>query len=165
MYVDWLVMVFVGGIAAMKFNAHYYTILALIVISLTAYYYHFELQRERHVTKQQQEDIQQLTDTISYQNSHITMLNELDVKHTKELAHAKSEIDALRDDVAAGRKRLFVKATCPKSEATATPGMDDAASPRLEDSVVRDYFTLTERVTTMQAQLEGLQDYIKTQCQ
>nr|WP_254361322.1 lysis system i-spanin subunit Rz [Photorhabdus heterorhabditis] len=25
-------------------------------------------------------------------------------------------------------------------------------------------FTLTERVTTMQAQLEGLQDYVRTQC-
>ncbi|PQQ22506.1 lysis protein [Photorhabdus hindustanensis] len=149
----------------MKFNAHYYTILALIVISLTAYYYHSELQREQRVTKQQQEDIQQLTDTIDYQNSHITMLNELDVKHTQELANAKSEIDTLRGDVAAGRKRLFVKATCPKSEADSRARMDDAASPRLEDSVVRDYFTLTERVTTMQAQLEGLQDYVRTQCQ
>ncbi|WP_262979804.1 lysis protein [Photorhabdus temperata] len=149
----------------MKFNAHYYTILALIVISLTAYYYHSELQREQRVTKQQQEDIQQLTDTIDYQNSHITMLNELDVKHTKELANAKSEIDVLRNDVAAGRRRLRITAACHQGEATATSKLDDAASPRLEDSVVRDYFTLIERVTTMQAQLEGLQDYIKTQCQ
>ncbi|MCW7764711.1 lysis protein, partial [Photorhabdus luminescens] len=100
-----------------------------------------------------------------YQNSHITMLNELDVKHTKELANAKSENDALRDDVAAGRRRLRIAATCPKSKATAPSGVDDAASSRLEDSVVRDYFTLTERVTTMQAQLEGLQEYVRTQCQ
>ncbi|WP_242689469.1 lysis protein [Photorhabdus cinerea] len=96
----------------MKFSFHYYTILALILILLIAYYYHSELQRERHVTKQQQEDIQQLTDTIDYQNSHITMLNELDVKHTKELANAKSEIDALRNDVTAGRRRLRIAAIC-----------------------------------------------------
>ena len=35
----------------------------------------------------------------------------LDAKYTKELADAKAENDALRDDVAAGRRRL-VKAVC-----------------------------------------------------
>ena len=30
--------------------------------------------------------------------------------HTKELADAKAENDALRDDVAAGRRRLHIKA-------------------------------------------------------
>ncbi|WP_387693156.1 lysis protein, partial [Photorhabdus sp. RM71S] len=134
-------------------------------VSLTAYYYHSALQKERHVTKQQQSEIQQLTDTINYQNSHIAMLNELDIKHTRELTNAKSEIDVLRNDVAAGRRRLRIAATCDQDKASSSPGVDDAASPRLEDPAIRDYFTLTERVTTMQVQLEGLQDYIKTQCQ
>ena len=35
----------------------------------------------------------------------------LDAKYTKELADAKAENDALRDDVAAGR-RLHIKAVC-----------------------------------------------------
>ena len=34
----------------------------------------------------------------------------LDAKYTKELADAKAENDALRDDVAAGRRRLYIKA-------------------------------------------------------
>ena len=34
----------------------------------------------------------------------------LDAKYTKELADAKAENDALRDDVAAGRRRLRIKA-------------------------------------------------------
>ena len=33
----------------------------------------------------------------------------LDAKYTKELADAKAENDALRDDVAAGRRRLVSK--------------------------------------------------------
>ncbi|HAI1307170.1 TPA: lysis protein, partial [Escherichia fergusonii] len=37
----------------------------------------------------------------------------LDAKYTKELDDAKSENDALRDDVAAGRRRLRIKAVCP----------------------------------------------------
>ena len=37
---------------------------------------------------------------------------QLDAKYTKELADAKAENDALRDDVAAGRRRLHIKAVC-----------------------------------------------------
>ncbi|EDU8778399.1 lysis protein [Salmonella enterica] len=90
----------------------------------------------------------------------------LDAKYTKELADAKAENDALERDVAAGRRRLHVNATCPTvvRKATATPGVDNAARPRLADSAQRDYFTLRERVTTMQKQLEGAQVYIRTQC-
>ena len=33
-------------------------------------------------------------------------------KYTKRLADAKAENDALRDDVAAGRRRLRIKAVC-----------------------------------------------------
>ncbi|ELC3875219.1 lysis protein [Salmonella enterica] len=91
----------------------------------------------------------------------------LDAKYTKELADAKAENDALRDDVAAGRRRLHVNATCPAVQAgksTTTPGVDNATRPRLADSAQRDYFTLRERVTTMQKQMEGAQAYIRTQC-
>ena len=53
----------------------------------------------------------------------------LDAK-LKELADAKAENDALRDDVAAGRRRLHVKAVCQSvREATTASGVDNAASP------------------------------------
>ncbi|MZF68691.1 lysis protein, partial [Salmonella enterica subsp. enterica serovar Typhimurium] len=42
--------------------------------------------------------------------------------------------------------------------------VDNAARSRLADFAQRDYFTLKERETTMQKQLEGAQDYIRTQC-
>ena len=45
----------------------------------------------------------------------------LDAKYTKRLADAKAENDALRDDVAAGRRRLHIKAVCQSvREATAS---------------------------------------------
>ena len=44
------------------------------------------------------------------------MLPALDAKYTKELLQCKAEeSDALRDDVAAGRRRLHIKAVCPVS--------------------------------------------------
>ena len=53
----------------------------------------------------------------------------LDAKYTKELADAKAENDALRDDVAAGRRRLHIKAVCQSVREATTACMDNAASP------------------------------------
>ena len=51
------------------------------------------------------------------------MLLRLDAKYMKELADAKAENDALRDDVAAGRRRLHIKAVCQSvREATTASG-------------------------------------------
>ena len=66
----------------------------------------------------------------------------LDAKLTKELADAKAENDALRDDVAAGRRRLHIKAICQSVREATASGVDNAASPRLADTAERDYFTL-----------------------
>ena len=84
----------------------------------------------------------------------------LDAKYTKELADAKAENDALRDDVAAGRRRLHIKSSLSVSaEATTASGVDNAASPRLADTAERDYFTLRERLITMQKQLKKPEAY------
>ena len=90
----------------------------------------------------------------------------LDAKYSRELADARAENETLRADVAAGRKRLRINATCPGSvrEAPTTSGVDNATGPQLADTVTRDYFTLRERLMTMHKQLEGAQDYIRTQC-
>ena len=42
-------------------------------------------------------------------------------KYTKELADAKAENDALRDDAAAGRRRLHIKAVCQSVREATTP--------------------------------------------
>ena len=64
------------------------------------------------------------------------------MQNTKELADAKAENDALRD-VAAGRRRLHIKAVCQSvREATASAWI--MQPPRLADTAERDYFTLRE---------------------
>ena len=83
----------------------------------------------------------------------------LDAKYTKELADAKAENDALCDDATAGR-RLHIKAVCQPRKKPPPPGVDNAASPRLADTAERDYFTLRERLITMQKQLEGTQSIL-----
>ncbi|EJG4990222.1 lysis protein, partial [Escherichia coli] len=90
---------------------------------------------------------------------------ELDARYTKELADANATIESLRADVFAGRKWLRVKAVCPDMhKTTAASGVDDGASPRLTDTAQRDYFVLRERIETVTNQLNGLQEYVRSQC-
>lgn len=87
----------------------------------------------------------------------------LDAKYTQELADAQETINQLERDVATGKRRLQLNATC-KGNSTGTSGMDDATSPRLTDSAQRDYWSLRERIETSNKMILGLQEYIKTQC-
>ena len=110
-------------------------------------------------------ELKQVIATIADMQQRQRDVAALDAKYTKELADAKAENDALRDDVAAGRRRLHIKAVCQSvREATTASGVDNAASPRLADTAERDYFILRERLMAMQKQLEGAQEYIRTQC-
>ena len=74
--------------------------------------------------------------------------------HEGVSADAKAENDALRDDVAAGRRRLHIKAVCQSVRSHHASGVEQC-SLRPADTAERDYFTLRERLITMQKQLEG----------
>ena len=72
---------------------------------------------------------------------------------------AKAENDALPDDVAAGRRRLHIKAVCRSvREATTASGVDVPASPTGRHRW-QDYFTLREGWCYAKT-LEGTQKYI-----
>ncbi|HAX5099037.1 TPA: lysis protein [Escherichia coli] len=112
------------------------------------------------------EQLSQANATITDMEARQRDVAALDAKYTKELADAKAENETLRADVASGRKRLYVNAICVSTtdKTTGTASVDNAARPRLADSAQRNYFTLRERLTTMQKQLEGAQEYIREQC-
>ena len=103
-------------------------------------------------------------DTITDMQTRQRDVAALDEKYTKELASAKATIDQLHDDVATGKRRLQLSATCSKQSATGASGVDDAASARLTDAAQRDYFTLRERIEVAGKQIAALQQYIREQC-
>ena len=91
---------------------------------------------------------------------------ELDIKVTQELANAKSEIETLRVGLNTGTKRLRIAASCPKlPETTAATGKPDATSPRYDAEFERNYLSLVERIKQSETMINGLQSYIRTQCQ
>ena len=88
---------------------------------------------------------------------------ELDARYTKELADANATIESLRADVSAGRKRLQVAATCAKST-TGASGMGDGESPGLTADAELNYYRLRSGIDKLTAQVNYLQEYIRTQC-
>ncbi|ENK8668919.1 lysis protein [Salmonella enterica] len=87
----------------------------------------------------------------------------LDARYTKELADANATIESLRADVSAGRKRLQVAATCAKST-TGSSGMGDGESPRLAADAELNYYRLRSGIDRITAQVNYLQEYIRSQC-
>ena len=92
----------------------------------------------------------------------LTARDALDKKNFEEMTNAKNEIGDLRDQLNAGTKRVLVRATCPAVQpSTSTTSMDDAREPALTANAGQDYLRLREQIVTTEAQLAGLQDYIR----
>lgn len=89
--------------------------------------------------------------------------DELDKQRFQEMSDAKNQIDSLRDQLAAGTKRVLVRATCPAAVPVATSPtvVDDAGNPELTANARQDYLRLREQIVTTEAQLHGLQEYIR----
>ncbi|WP_435868382.1 lysis protein [Escherichia coli] len=144
-----------------------YALVICIIVCLSWAVNHY---RDNAIAYKEQRDkkvseLKQSIATIADMQQRQRDVAALDAKYSRELANAKAENETLRADVAAGRRRLHIKAVCQSvREATTASGVDNATSPRLADTAERDYFILRERLITMQKQLEGTQKYINEQC-
>lgn len=142
-------------------------LIAVLVASLFGLtYYHYRVQSLNRdvaelatVAKQQQATL----DQIETQRQAVAAI---DIKHTKELADAKSENERLRADIASGTKRLQLNATCtkPVSKTTGPASIPDDASPRYDAEFERNYLSLRERIGIATSQINGLQAYITNVC-
>ncbi|MER1959730.1 lysis protein [Proteus vulgaris] len=106
---------------------------------------------------------QQVEINKDYQ-ARITRLNQLDIRHSQELASAKNEINTLRDAVNSGNKRVYVKAKCPTVTKNSTESGSDEATARLNKAVEQDYLRLREMIVENEQQTLYLQNYINTEC-
>ncbi|HFV0049033.1 TPA: lysis protein [Escherichia coli] len=118
----------------------------------------YKEQRDKKVS-----ELKQATATIADMQQRQRDVAELDARYTKELADANATIESLRADVSSGRKRLQVAATCAKST-TGASGMGDGESPRLTADAELNYYRLRSGIDRLTAQVNYLQEYIRTQC-
>lgn len=112
---------------------------------------------------------QQVRDALAKQQEAQQAVANLDRKHTEELKNAKDENDRLRGDVADGRRRLQLKASCPADSsnvpnATGAAGLGNGPRARLDDSAERDYWRLRDGIATARNQIAALQQYVREVC-
>ncbi|EOL8943517.1 lysis protein [Cronobacter dublinensis] len=133
-----------------------------LIATLAAFYYHDQFTESQASLTEVNRELNAAKKANSQMLARQRSLEDLDARHTGELARAKDEIDRLRADVANGTRRLQLHATCkPVRNATGTTSLDDAAAPRPDDAAQWNYFTLRERIATITRQVYGLQDYIR----
>ncbi len=102
----------------------------IVCLSLAVNHYRdnaiaYKEQRDKKVS-----ELKQAIATIADMQQRQRDVAALDAKYSRELANAKAENETLRADVAAGRRRLHIKAVCQSvREATTASGVDNAVSP------------------------------------
>ncbi|ELQ6105635.1 lysis protein [Cronobacter turicensis] len=139
------------------------TLLLAIAIVIASHYRAALTETQASLTRVNQE-LKLAKDTITDMQTRQRDVAALDAKYTQELADAQSTINQLELDVATGKRRLQLNATCTANGAASPGGLGDASTARLTDSAQRDYFTLRERIETVTKQVGYLQDYIRQQC-
>ncbi|EEY9008339.1 lysis protein, partial [Escherichia coli] len=116
-----------------RVTAIIYALVICIIVCLLWAVNHY---RDNAITYKAQRDkkareLEQANATITDMQVRQRDVAALDAKYSRELADARAENETLRADVAAGRKRLRINATCHGTvrEATGTSGVDNATGP------------------------------------
>ena len=143
-------------------------ICAVVICLLVSMAWAINHYRDNAITYKDQRDkatksLRLANDTIKDMQTRQRDVAALDAKYTGELADAKETIERLHSDVIAGRKRLQVAATCAKST-TGASSMGDGDSPRLTADAELNYYRLRSGIDRITAQVNYLQEYIRTQC-
>ncbi|ELY2671957.1 lysis protein [Cronobacter sakazakii] len=138
--------------------------LLLAIAIVTASHYRAALTETQASLTKVNRELNLAKDTIADMQTRQRDVAALDAKYTQELADAQSTITQLERDVATGKRRLQLNATCTANGTTGTGSLGDASTARLTDSAQRDYFTLRDRIETVTKQVNYLQDYIRQQC-
>ncbi|MBZ6386786.1 lysis protein [Pantoea piersonii] len=88
----------------------------------------------------------------------------LDARYTQELTDAQTTIDRLQRDVAAGRKRLYLKtrrSAMPEDKTPGASGMGDDATIELSSVARRNVLSIRSGIVSDQIKIKYLQDYIR----
>lgn len=143
-----------------------FMVVAVAVLGFTADHWHTRYTRAEKARKEAVQLAGTRQQTIDDMTQRQRQNAALDAKYTQELADAKAESEKLRADLASGRRRLQISATClPAAKGnTAATGATDAATARLTPDAERDYQRLRTDARAITAQVNGLQQYITEQC-
>jgi len=145
--------------------------LFLIVLVLIVWIGFDTLEGQRDTAREERDAAQSevigLREAARISGEMLAARDDIDRTRTQELNHARTEIDTLRLDVADGRQRLRIRATCRPTvpAATGAASVADAGTAELATDARSDYFTLRDQLALSRQLILGLQDYTRQVCQ
>lgn len=92
----------------------------------------------------------------------LKLQRQIDKDTTEAFTNARKANDVLRADLAAGRKRVSVNATCVRDTGTSSPA--DAGTPRLTPDAEQARADLELAAEQQMVQIRGLQRFIRQVC-
>lgn len=105
------------------------------------------------------------SNTIQQMKERNAELSKLDKRYHDEIKAIRSDIADLRAGIDSGAIRLRVNAIPVRvSDSTGTASRIDGATCEPTAGATQSYLSIREQLKTKDAQITGLQDYIKTQC-
>lgn len=105
------------------------------------------------------------SNTIQQMKERSAELSKLDKRYHDEIKAIRSDIADLRTGIDNGTIRLRVNAIPVRvSDSTGTASRIDGATCEPTAGATQSYLSIREQLKTKDAQITGLQDYIKTQC-
>lgn len=150
-----------------KIKALIIAVVVCIIVGLTAAL----CQTQETVTRLQEEltttqgALKTASNTIQQMKERNAELSKLDKRYHDEIKAIRSDIADLRTGIDNGTIRLRVNATPVRvSDPAGSASAIDGATCELNASARQSYLSLREQLKTKDAQITGLQDYIKTQC-
>lgn len=107
-----------------------YVGVGIVLLMLLGYLYYLNDRLESTKSKLElaNQNISSLNHYINKTNQQLKAIQQLDKDYQEKLTHAQIENDKLRDSIANGTKRLYVKTNCPMPTNTATTSKPDAVN-------------------------------------
>jgi len=142
----------------------------ILVLCLVAWFGFDLLQGQRDTARIERDaalfEVNGLREAARISGEMLAERDAIDLQRTQELNHERAENDALRLDVATGRKRLRLNATCstPVPASAGAGGVADAATAELTTDARSDYFTLRDQLALSRQMILGLQDHALRVC-
>lgn len=142
-------------------------IIVMFVLAWAADHYHDKAIAWRDTAHQTGQLARQQATTITDINQRQQQLAALDKTHTEALSVAESENDALRRQLAAGSRRMYVHAKCPMSgtgTAAGPRGLVDATTVELTADSRQNILDIRAGIIRDREKLKYLQGYVRTEC-
>jgi prophage endopeptidase len=142
-------------------------VIAILTLGWTADHYHQKAVTWRDSSRQSQEVVKRQAATITGMNLRQQQLAALDKTHTEALSAAESQNEALRRQLAAGTRRMYVHAKCPVSGTGTKTGpvsVGDGTAVELTGDSRQNLLDIRAGIIRDREKLRYLQSYIEDVC-